>query len=58
MPGENIDESQEGVDEIVDKAIANYELLQEENKLLIQEKEYYYDQRIKKMSGELDNLRK
>ena len=37
--------------------MANYELLQEENKLLLQEREFYFDQKLKKIMKENEDLR-
>jgi hypothetical protein len=31
------------IEDIADHVVANYELVQEENKLLLKEREYYYD---------------
>jgi len=43
-------------EDLVDKVIVHYELLQEENKLLQQEREFYYDQKLKKVTKEADDL--
>lgn len=36
-------ENLDNLEDVVDKVIVNYELLSEENKLLMQEREFYYD---------------
>jgi hypothetical protein len=44
------------LEDIADRVIVNYELLQEENKLLIKEKEFYFDSKLKKLSKETETL--
>ena len=43
-------------DSAVEKVIVSHELLQEENKLLLQEREYYYDQKLQTMEHEAKEL--
>jgi hypothetical protein len=44
------------LEDIADRVIVNYELLQEENKLLMKEKEFYFDSKLKKLSKETETL--
>ena len=37
--------------------VATYELMVEENKLLLKEREYYYEQNLKKLVKENEDLR-
>jgi hypothetical protein len=37
--------------------VANYELMLDENKLLLKEREYYYDQNIKNLVSDNEDLR-
>ena len=50
-------EGVESLEDLADKVIVNYELLQEENKLLMQEREFYFDQKLKKLMKENEELR-
>ena len=45
------------IEEIADHVVATYELMQEENKLLLKEREYYYEQNLKKLVKENEDLR-
>eukprot|EP00347_Sterkiella_histriomuscorum_P003612 403363620 len=45
------------IEEIADHVVATYELMQEENRLLLKEREYYYEQNLKKLVKENEDLR-
>jgi hypothetical protein len=42
------------VEDIVDQVIATYEILQEENKLLIKERDFYNEHNLKKFVKEIE----
>ena len=45
------------IEEIAEHVVATYELMQEENRLLLKEREYYYEQNLKKLVKENEDLR-
>ncbi len=47
----------DGIKEIVDKVISNYEVLQEENKMLMKERELYGESNIKLVVKENEDMR-
>lgn len=63
-PNEPIDEGHSGNDyeeeqmlgEVVEHVIQSYEMLQEENKLLLKERQYFYDKDIKSIVKENEDL--
>lgn len=50
-------DANDDIEEIADRVVATYELMVEENKLLLKEREYYYEQNLKKLVKENEDLR-
>jgi len=47
---QELEAPEQNIEDLADKVAVNYELLQEENKLLMQEREFYFDQKLKKLN--------
>ena len=50
------DLEEEILGEVVEQVVANFEMLQEENKLLLKERQFYYDRDIKAICKQNDDL--
>lgn len=50
-------DASDDIEEIAERVVSTYEIMVDENKLLLKEREYYYEQNLKKLVKENEDLR-